>query len=306
MKGFFRAPWRFAACYAAFLIAAFTWALLDTFVIPHRELIVSRARDVAEEVLETLAPSATLAAPRAADASFYQDEYMSVELTTLRRDDTTCYVADVWLASPALLRTALAENTFGRNVTDTVSELAGTNDAVLAVNGDFYGSRKSGWCLRNGVLYRDSMASAATELLLVDSSGDFSVMDDRVMTAGNAEGLWQIFSFGPALVTDGEVFVDEDDEVARSMASNPRTAIGQIGPLHYAFVVTDGRTEESAGLSLVQLADLMREIGCETAYNLDGGGSSTMVFQGEVVNNPTTNGRTITEREVSDIVYIGL
>ena len=66
MKGFFRAPWCFAACYAAFLIAAFTWALLDTFVIPHRELIISRARDVAEEVLETLAPSATLAAPRAA------------------------------------------------------------------------------------------------------------------------------------------------------------------------------------------------------------------------------------------------
>lgn len=124
MKGFFQAPWRFAACYAAFLIAAFTWALLDTFVIPHRELIVSRARDVADEVLETLVPSATLAAPQAAGASFYQDESMSVQLTTLRRDGTTCYVADVRLASPALLRTALAENTFGRNVTDTVSELA--------------------------------------------------------------------------------------------------------------------------------------------------------------------------------------
>lgn len=88
------------------------------------------------------------------------------------------------------MRTALAEDTFGRNVTDTVSELAGASGAVLAVNGDFYGSRKSGWCLRNGVLYRDSMASAATELLLVDASGDFSVMDDRAMTAGDAEGLW--------------------------------------------------------------------------------------------------------------------
>lgn len=183
MKGFFQAPWRFAACYAAFLIAAFTWALLDTFVIPHRELIVSRARDVADEVLETLAPSATLAAPQAADASFYQDESMSVQLTTLRRDGTTCYVADVRLASPALLRTALAENTFGRNVTDTVSELTVANGAVPAINGDFYGSRKSGWCLRNGVLYRDTAASSATELLLVDASGDFSIADDRTMTA---------------------------------------------------------------------------------------------------------------------------
>ena len=110
----------------------------------------------------------------------------------------------------------------------------------------------------------------------------------------------------PVALCVGQISVDADDEVARSMASNPRTAIGQVGPLHYAFVVTDGRTEESAGLSLMQLADLMRDIGCETAYNLDGGGSSTMVFQGEVVNKPTTNGRTITEREVSDIVYIGL
>ena len=57
---------------------------------------------------------------------------------------------------------------------------------------------------------------------------------------------------------------------------------------------------------VIDEADLMLDIGCETAYNLDGGGSSTMVFQGEVVNNPTTNGRTIIEREVSDIVYIGL
>ena len=67
------------------------------------------------------------------------------------------------------------------------------------------------------------------------------------MTAGDADGLWQIFSFGPALVTDGEVSVADGDEVARSMASNPRTAIGQIGPLHYAFVVTDGRTEGKRG-----------------------------------------------------------
>lgn len=46
-------------------------------------------------------------------------------------------------------------------------------------------------------------------------------------------------------------------------------------------------------------------MGCETAYNLDGGGSSTMVLNGTVINNPTTNVKKIKEREVSDIVYIG-
>ena len=49
----------------------------------------------------------------------------------------------------------------------------------------------------------------------------------------------------------------------------------------------------------------MEQLGAETAYNLDGGGSSTMVFEGSVINNPTTSGNSIKERRVSDIVYIG-
>ena len=52
-------------------------------------------------------------------------------------------------------------------------------------------------------------------------------------------------------------------------------------------------------------AQVMQQYGCKTAYNLDGGGSSTMYFNGQVVNNPTTNGRKISERSVSDIVYLG-
>ena len=71
------------------------------------------------------------------------------------------------------------------------------------------------------------------------------------------------------------------------MNSNPRTAIGQISPLHYLFVVSDGRTGESAGLSLLELAQIMQERGCAVAYNLDGGGSSTMWFNGAIVNKPT-------------------
>ena len=48
----------------------------------------------------------------------------------------------------------------------------------------------------------------------------------------------------------------------------------------------------------------MSDLGCTEAYNLDGGGSTTMYFNGQVVNQPTTNGNTIKERAVSDIVYI--
>ena len=105
---------------------------------------------------------------------------------------------------------------------------------------------------------------------------------------------------------EGYISVDENDEVGQAMASNPRTAIGIVDTLHYLFVVSDGRTSVSEGLSLQDLAQVLLDLGAKTAYNLDGGGSSPMVFQGDVVNRPTTNGKKISERSVSDIVCITL
>lgn len=102
-----------------------------------------------------------------------------------------------------------------------------------------------------------------------------------------------------------EIAVSDNEEVGKAMASNPRTALGVTEDGHYLFVVSDGRTSESEGLSLYEMAEFMQSLGAVTAYNLDGGGSSTMYFNGEVVNNPTTSGRSIKERSVSDIVYIG-
>ena len=119
------------------------------------------------------------------------------------------------------------------------------------------------------------------------------------------EGAYNVLSFGPALIQNSKVSVTENEEVGKAMASNPRTAIGILSNGDYVFVVSDGRTSESAGLSLYELAEFMQQLGCVTAYNLDGGGSSTMYFNGNVINNPTTNGSRIGERSVSDIVYIG-
>jgi exopolysaccharide biosynthesis protein len=113
-----------------------------------------------------------------------------------------------------------------------------------------------------------------------------------------------VFSFGTALVENGNIAVEAGEEVGKAMYSNPRTAIGIIDDLHYVFVVSDGRSDESEGLSLYELAVFMQELGVKTAYNLDGGGSSTMYFNGNVVNNPTSGFRD-DERKVSDIIYIG-
>ena len=131
------------------------------------------------------------------------------------------------------------------------------------------------------------------------------IVSDRDYTADELveEGVWQAFTFGPALVENGSVTVGVNTEVGKAMASNPRTAIGLIDANHFVFVVSDGRTAESAGLSLYELATFMQSLGVKTAYNLDGGGSSTMYFNGAVVNHPTTGG-SIKERGISDIVYI--
>ena len=145
---------------------------------------------------------------------------------------------------------------------------------------------------------------------MIYEDGSFGIISEDEVTADEllADGVVNNLSFGPVLVENGKVAVGTDEEVAKAMGSNPRTAIGIKADGTYLFVVADGRTDESEGLSLYELADFMKELGAVTAYNLDGGGSSTMVFNGVVINNPT-GGRAGhgegTERSVSDIVYIG-
>ena len=142
---------------------------------------------------------------------------------------------------------------------------------------------------------------------MIYADGSFEIIDEDAISAEAllAKGAQQVLSFGPALVESGEIAVSRNEEVGKAMASNPRTAIGIIDENRYVLVVSDGRTSESEGLSLYELAEVMQSLGVRTAYNLDGGGSSTMVFRGEVINNPTTGGKAVKERSVSDIVYIG-
>ena len=125
------------------------------------------------------------------------------------------------------------------------------------------------------------------------------------VTGGNHSAGLVAGAVGSNLIENCEISVSEDDEVGRAMASNPRTAIGIVSEGHYVFIVADGRTGDDDGLTLYELAAFMQSLGVQTGYNLDGGGSSSMVFMGTVINTPTTNGRSSGERSVSDIVYIG-
>lgn len=330
--------------YGVLLFSFSTYALLDTFVIPHpmqsvmasnvvagttssikesveaaiEEKLKSKDNSIGKVVNNTDAISGSTANKNTSNTltdvqtvdggtviGEYSDSNTSITLKQYRAYDSNIYVADVTVSDASALKTALANNTYGRNITDTTSNMAEDNNAVLAINGDYYGARQSGYVIRNGNLYRNT--SGNRDALVIKQNGEFEFVSEGETSAEELlqNGAYQVLSFGPVLLEDGEISVGENDEVGMAMASNPRTAIGYLGNNHYVFVVSDGRTSESAGLSLYELASFMKELGVADAYNLDGGGSSTMVFKGEIINNPTTNGRSNQERSVSDIIYIG-
>lgn len=234
----------------------------------------------------------------------YQNDQASIKLYGYNYENTSVYVADIVVSSSEYIRTAFANDYYGKNVTAKTSAIAQQNNAVLAINGDYYGARESGYVIRNGVVFRD--VSDGQDLMCVYADGTMRIVNSDSQSAQELvdQGVWQAFCFGPALIQNGQVDVAVNAEVGNAMASNPRTAIGMVDSCHYVFVVSDGRTTESKGLSLYQLATFMQNIGVETAYNLDGGGSSTLYFDGQIINYPTTSGRSMKERGVSDIVYI--
>lgn len=333
-----RRRWRITA--SVIIVLWTIWTLLNAFVIPRDIVSVSEVSDSAnigsdepgltegleedlpeiaeedmavpdtdeetadEEPESELTESVTEAV--VTDTSYYDGE-TSIEITTQRILDTTVYIAEVKVNDSSRLRTALAGDAFGRNITDTTSSIAEQNDAIFAVNGDYYGFRDSGYVMRSGYLYRDIPADdPEQEDLVIYKDGSIEILCEGLFMAEEIveAGAREILSFGPGLIIDGEISVSGDDEVERAQVTNPRAAFGVLGPLHYLFVVSDGRTEESVGLSLYELAKFMKDQGCVLAYNLDGGGSATMWFNGQLLNKPTTFGDTIAERSVSDIVYI--
>ncbi|MGN7250209.1 phosphodiester glycosidase family protein [Arthrobacter sp. SAFR-014] len=288
---------------------ASAWAL-DRFVVQHVEISDVSAYEAAQG-----ASSGTTAVGSSAsvtDTSYSADgANISISTVVTGSGDSTVtyYVADVVLDDATTLKSAFADDSFGENITQTTSEIAAAHNAVFAINGDYYGFRDTGIVIRNGVVYRDE---GARQGLAFYRDGTVKVYDE---TATNAEqlvsdGVWNTLSFGPAIVQDSRI-VDgiEDVEVDTNFGNHsiqgeqPRTAVGLIGTNHLVFVVADGRSPGySAGVTMTGMAQIMKDLGAETAYNLDGGGSSTMYFNGELVNNPLGANR---ERGTSDILYIG-
>ncbi len=291
----------FTIIYTLFLIGFTMYIFLDTFFASK----VYTAVNSTQVSTRTITTEETGEVTSSSD--LYEDDNIKIEIKEYTVKSTQVYVADVQIKSAEYLKTAFANNNYGKNITAKTSTIASSLNAILAINGDYYGVQETGYVLKNGVVYRSTSAGNKEDLVIY-KDGTFEIINESEVDINTLlnKGAYNILSFGPGLIKNSEVSIGKEYEVGKAMVSNPRTAIGVIDDLHYVFVVSDGRTSESKGLTLYELASFMKdELEVKTAYNLDGGGSSTMYFNGNVVNKPTTNGKKISERSVSDIVYIG-
>ncbi len=218
----------------------------------------------------------------------HQDTQKRIAIDKVRSDGVTYFVADVWIRDIRVFRTAFARGRCGRGVHEMPATIANDNNAVFAVSGDYYGARDKGLVIRNGTLYRDVMDKDACVL---HADGTLSVYQKNALPTLRSidETAYQAWAFGPALVKDGSAC---DTSSSKIRVKNPRCAIGYYEPGHYCFIVVDGRQNGySRGMTLDELADTFVALGCKAAYNLDGGATAMMIFNGQVVSRPVNGGR---------------
>ncbi len=305
----------------ALVVSGILYLLADRYLIEHVEIAnistVAVATSTPLPQVVSLEENIDLASVEATATAFaddwnYQSDTVSIHIEQVSsgsgNNALTYYVADVVLSDATQLSSAFAKNSFGENIIEYTSKIASDNDAIFAINGDYYGFRSDGIVIRNGVIYRDLPARTGLALY---RDGTMKVYDETQTSAQQLldAGVWNTLSFGPALLENsvipsnlGSVEVDTNFGNHSIQGNHPRTGIGIISENHFVFIVVDGRSPGySTGVTLAEFAQIFKDLGCTEAYNIDGGGSSTMYFQGRVVNNPLGKNK---ERGTSDILLI--
>ena len=225
----------------------------------------------------------------------YQSDNLRIAVNMVQENDITYYIADVWVRDIRTFQTAFAQGEYGVGVHAEPKKIADENNAIFAITGDYCGARNSGVVIRNGNLYRDSVSSDVCVLYIDGTMKTYAQEEFDVMEAVNGDA-WQAWGFGPRLLNENGEAIDTFDSSIKG--KNPRSAMGYFEPGHYCFITVDGRQNGySVGMTLAELSQVFADLGCKAAFNLDGGATAQMIFQGELVNRPY-NG----ERQSSDII----
>ena len=180
--------------------------------------------------------------------------------------------------------------------------MAKRSNAILAIDGDYFCYTGIGYIVRQGTEYLDHLRGDR-DVLLIDEDGDFHYVlrPKRNSLDGTVDGKKVInsFFFGPVLVREGKAVLNPMAEGMAFDEPRQRMAIAQVGPLEYMAICCASQARGSMGMTLQQFARLCADEGAYIAYNLDGGDSTMMIFNGEKIND-VLNENT---RAISDIVY---
>lgn len=231
----------------------------------------------------------------------YRDPTLHVVIETGRKDNCDYWLARVKIGHASQLRTAAAA-TFDVEYAIKGQYIAKRQNAVLAIDGDYFSYYPYGIVLRQGVLYRDKLRKER-DVLAIDEDGDFHIFlvpdKGEVPDVYMGKKLINAFHFGPALVVDGEIGTLDASYWLAPELKRQRMCIAQTGPLEYMALCCAGPQRGSEGMDLLQFAQLAKELGAVTAYNLDGGDSTMLIFNNEKVNDKENQNT----RPISDIVY---
>ena len=210
------------------------------------------------------------------------------------------FVADIYIEDITSLRSAWSKEALRDSALAPmdVLDLMARENALLMINGDYVSKWDFGCVVKNGQVARqvDNPRYDACVLL---RDGTMLTIDGDKASSEQILSLdpWQAWCFGPALLDENGQAKEKFNSALTGV--NPRTVLGYYAPGHYCFVVVEGRRDKySRGMDLKQLSRFMASLGCAAAYNMDGGDSSVMAFDGQRVSKPRN------VRSVPDVIYI--
>lgn len=234
---------------------------------------------------------------------YYDETILAITWKEIINNNMVSF-GEVKVAHGSQLRRALAGNTYGSSVEEYPTNMASNVNAVLAINGDFYNFRDLGITVYQREMYRHAPAKVDTAYFTAEGDMIFSKRGE-LMSADEAKQFIAdnnvVFSaaFGPVMVENGEIVTNTQYPIGEIGKKYSRAAIGQKGDLHYILMTVNYEGPCQYTCTLAQATEYIFSKGVEKAYALDGGQTSSMVFNGELVNRVDWGN----ERTMSDIIY---
>ena len=268
--------------------------------------VVQAVVDSASELLEgqELVWNPDIVLMEGSEIEYYCDETILVIAWKEAINNSACSFVEVKIAHGSQLRRALSDNTYGSSVYMYPTQMAQNANAVVAINGDFYGHRSCGITIYQRQLYRfnprtlENCFFTASGDMIFTHVGELNTEEEVKKFVQDNDITFSV-SFGPILVENGEKKSTNTYLVGEVDIHYSRAAIGQVDKLHYLLMSINEEGVYKNRVTINQAADLIYAKGVPNAYALDGGQTATIVMNGETFNRPDWGN----ERIMTDIIY---